>query len=230
MEATTLSPRTTGRVPLSVAALGLAGIYTALAWIAIYLTLHVIRDDLALCCSGAGDYAVGTAPGDAEWLMQAAFAIVGFGWMGIGIALRRAIHGVPGARALRTVLLVVGTGLVLAGVFPPSDAIHTVGLVAAWAGLGVFGIAAAVTFARLPSWRPLAAAQAILAFATLALGATAWIWESAAGDGFGWWERALMLIVMPGWLAHLGWTLQRAASRAPQPREDVVRHAPRTGS
>ncbi|WP_159449259.1 DUF998 domain-containing protein [Demequina sp. NBRC 110051] len=212
MEATTLSPRTTGRVPLSVAALGLAGMYTATIWVAVAIAMHVVRDDLDPCCSAIGDYVTG----DLEWLMQAGFAIVGFGWMGVGIALRRALHGIPGARVLRGMLLVVGTGLVFAGVFPIDDAMHTVGEVAAWAGLVAFGVAAAMTFARTPTWRRLATPQVILAVTVLALDVASMVWEAQVGDGFGWWDRALTVAAMPAWLAHLGWTLQRAASRPPQ--------------
>ncbi|WP_084128798.1 DUF998 domain-containing protein [Demequina sp. NBRC 110055] len=212
MEATTLSPRTTGRVPLSVAALGLAGMYTGTIWVAVVLTLHVVRDDLDPCCSAMGDYAAG----DLEWLMQAGFAIVGFGWMGVGIALRRALHGVAGARVLRTILLAVGTGLVFAGVFPVGDTMHTAGGVVAWAGLVAFGIAAALTFARTPTWHRLATAQVIFAVSVLSLGLAAMVWGAQVGEGFGWWERALAVLVMPCWLAHLGWTLNRAASKTPQ--------------
>ncbi len=212
MEATTLSPRTTGRVPLSVAALGLAGIYTATIWVAIAITMHMVRGDLDPCCSTTADYVTG----ELEWLMQAGFAIVGFGWIGVGIALRRALHGIAGARALRALLLVVGTGMVFAGVFPAGDPMHTVGEVAAWVGLVAFGVAAAMTFARTPTWRRMATAQIMLAFAVLAVGVAAMAWEEQAGDGFGWWDRALAILVMPGWLAHLGWTLNRAAGRPPQ--------------
>lgn len=208
----TTTPTST-RVPLSASALGLGAIYAAMYWLATTLAFHAIRPDLELCCSYISSY----GRGDYDWLMQAAFVVFGFGWMAAGISLRRALRGVRGAALLRTILLIVGFSLIVAGMWQidevgspggrsPENVIHTAGSLVAFAGLAVFGVVAAWVM-RGSRLSGLAVAHLLLGLMTAALVLTFWYWDDVVGDGSGYWQRALTMIVMPGWLMWLGWRL-----------------------
>ncbi|GIG53814.1 DUF998 domain-containing protein [Demequina activiva] len=214
----TPQPRLTGRTPLSAGALGFAAMMAAGFWVLVSLAFHWIRSDLDPCCSSVSNY----ARGDYEWLMQAAFVVFGFGWMAAGIAVARALHGVRGAALMRGALLVAGLGLLLSGMFRTDDlggtdgpsaehVVHTVGSLLAFGGLIVYGLVAASAMRRSPDWKSLAVPHLMLGLATLALVLTFSIWVETIGDGFGWWQRALTMVLMPAWLALLGWRLERTA-------------------
>ncbi|MFN3866982.1 MAG: DUF998 domain-containing protein [Demequina sp.] len=209
--------RATTRVPLSASALGLGAIYASLFWLLVTLAFHLIRSDLDPCCSRVGHY----GRGDYEWLMQAAFIVFGFGWMAASISLRRALRDSRGAALLRTLLMIVGAGLIVAGMWrsdefgatsdpTPEDVFHEAGSLVALSALVVFGIAAAIVL-RGTRLHGLAVAHLVLGLTTLALLVTLSVWPDAVGDGYGWWQRALTMVVMPGWLIWLGWQLVRAA-------------------
>ena len=213
-------PRLTGRTPLSAGALGFAAMMAAAFWVLVALAFHWIRSDLDRCCSYVSNY----ARGEYEWLMQSAFVVFGFGWMAAGIALGRALNGVRGGGFLRAMLLITGVGLLASGMFraddlpvvgDPSaeDVAHSLAGVLVFGGLIVFGFVAAWVMRRCPDWRPWALPHLLLAIGTLALFLTFSIWSETIGDGFGWWQRALTLVVMPAWLALLGWRLERTAQR-----------------
>lgn len=213
-------PRLTGRTPLSAGALGLSAMMAAGFWVMVSLAFHWIRPDLDPCCSYVSNY----ARGDYEWLMQAGFVVFGFGWMAAGIAVARALHGVRGAALMRGTLLVAGLGLLLSGMFRaddlgttdgPSaeDVVHTLGVFLAFGGLILYGLVAAAAMRRSPDWKPLALPHLLLGIATLALVLTFSSWAETIGDGFGWWQRGLTMLLMPAWLAWLGWSLERTARR-----------------
>ncbi|MDN4480190.1 DUF998 domain-containing protein [Demequina muriae] len=219
---TTTTPTRSTRVPLSASALGLGAIYAAMFWLAVTLAFHWIRPELDPCCSYVSNY----GRGDYEWLMQAAFVVFGFGWMAAGISLRRALRETRAAAVLRTLLFIVGFGLLVAGMWraddlgaagdpSPEDVFHTVGSLAAFGGLIVFGLLSAWLL-RGTRLSGLAVVQLVLGLVTLALFLTFSIMADAGADGFGWWQRALTMVVMPGWLMWLGWRLvltARAAAR-----------------
>ena len=207
------TPRTSQRVPLSASALGLGAMYAAMFWLLVALAFHAIRSDLEPCCSYISHY----GNGDYEWLMQAAFVVFGFGWMAAGISLRRAMRETRAGAVLRTLLLIVGFGLLVAGMWrtdefgftgdpTPEDVFHKVGGLVAFSALIVFGLLAAWLF-RGTRLQDLAVSHLVLALVTLGLLIAFTIAPTATADGYGWWQRALTLVVMPGWLIWLGWRL-----------------------
>ncbi|WP_084039197.1 DUF998 domain-containing protein [Demequina sp. NBRC 110053] len=211
-----------GDVPLAAGALGWAAMGAALYWVAVTVAFHWIRDDLAPCCAYVSNY----ARGESEWLMQSAFIVLAFGWMAIGIAFARTLRDVRGQHWLTAFAFVAGAGLLVAGIWRTDDlmapettegAVHTIGSLFAFAGPIAFGIAAAVVLRRTSTWRSLATPNLWFALVTLALFLTFTIWAETVGDGFGWWQRLVTMIVMPGWLAWLGWQF----ARVPQPRSGV---------
>ena len=210
-------------VPRSSSALGWAAVGAALYWFAVYVAFHWIRDDLDPCCAFGSNY----GRGELEWLMQSAFVVFGFGWMAAGIALHRAIRGARGAAWMLALPLVTGVGLIVSGIWraddlpvtgdPSSeDMVHTLGGVLTFAGLIAFGIAAWRVLRRSDRWRRLAAPHLWLGLATLVLFLTFSIWAETIGDGFGWWQRALTLVLMPAWLAWLGWQFASVPQRPSQ--------------
>ncbi|WP_084104736.1 DUF998 domain-containing protein [Demequina sp. NBRC 110056] len=210
-------------VPLAAGALGWAAMGAAAYWVVVAVAFHWIRDDLAPCCAYVSNY----ARGDSEWLMQSAFVVLGFGWMAIGIAFARTLKGVRGQHWLTAFAVTAGVGLLVAGLWRTDDLdaaesstegmVHTVGSLIAFAGPIAFGLTAAVVLRRTVRWRSLATPNLWLAVATLALLITYTTWATTIGDGFGWWQRLLVVLVMPGWLAWLGWQL----ARVPQSRTGV---------
>ncbi|WP_297083742.1 DUF998 domain-containing protein [uncultured Demequina sp.] len=211
--------RTTGRVPLSSGALGLAAVFAAGFWVGVVVAFHWIRSDLEPCCAFVSNY----ARGDLDWLMQAAFVVFGFGWMAVGIALHRALRGLRGAHLVLATLLVAGVGFVGSGVFRADDVgrvgapstenmMHTLAGILAFGGLIVFGIAAWFALRREPTLRPLALPHLALGLVTLVLLVTFTVWAETTGDGFGWWQRLLVMVVLPGWQAWLGMRLVKATA------------------
>jgi len=211
--------RTTGRVPLSSGALGLAGVFAAGFWLGVVVGFHWIRSDLEPCCAYVSNY----ARGDLEWLMQAAFVVFGFGWMAVGIALHRALRGLRGAHLVLATLLTAGIGFIASGVFRADEVgatgnpstenvLHTLGGLLAFGGLIVFGLVAWRAFGREPVLRPLALAHLALGVVTLVLLVTFTVWAETIGDGFGWWQRLLVMVVLPGWLGWLGMRLVKATA------------------
>ncbi len=209
-------PRTTTRVPLSATALGLDAIYAAVFWVLVVLAFHWIRPDLEPCCAYVSNY----GRGDYEWLMQAAFVVFGFGWMAAGIALRRAVRDARGAILMSVLPTITGAGLLIAGMWraddmgtagdpSPEDVFHSIGSTIAFGGVIVFGLAAAVVLRGTRLARH-AIPHLVLALVTLALLITFNVWADATGDGFGWPQRVLVMAVVPGWLAWLGWRLAAA--------------------
>ncbi|MFW2512359.1 DUF998 domain-containing protein [Demequina sp. SO4-13] len=207
-------PRRSKRVPLSSSFLGFGAIYAAIFWVLVVLAFHWIRPDLDPCCAYVSNY----GRGDYEWLMQAAFVVFGFGWMAAGISLSRALRESRAGGVLRILLLIVGFGLLVAGMWraddlgagdaSPEDVFHTAGSLAAFGGLIVFGLLAAWLL-RGTRLQGLAVPHLLLGLVTLALFLTFNL--MAESDGFGWWQRALTMVVMPGWLMWLSWRLVRTA-------------------
>ncbi|MFW7413893.1 DUF998 domain-containing protein [Demequina sp. SO4-18] len=222
----------------STRVLGVVAIVGAVVWIGTVAAFHLIRPDLA-----PGDaYISNYARGDWAWVMQAAFLINAAGWAAAGFGLRRVLAPASGATALAVLGALAATGMVLAGVFradplgttDPSleGLIHsrTAGLAfLCFIAIGFVGWWAA---RRADAWRDWAVPSLAFGFTTLVLFVTFNAWPAVAGGGFGWWQRLLAAVVIPGALAAVGWRLTRDAPQeefATQPHAHLpaeVRPAP----
>ncbi|MDN4480189.1 DUF998 domain-containing protein [Demequina muriae] len=191
----------------------------AVAWIGTVAAFHLIRPDLS-----PGDaYISNYARGDWAWVMQTAFLVNGAGWAAAGLGLRRALDGAPGATALAALAVLAATGMVMAGVFR-ADPLGTTsssleGLVhSRTAGLAflcfiALGFVGWWALRRADAWAGWELPSLAFGFVTLTLFVTFNAWPSVAGGGFGWWQRLLAAVVIPGALAAIGWRLTRPAHR-----------------
>ncbi|WP_062136408.1 DUF998 domain-containing protein [Demequina aestuarii] len=203
----------------STRALGLIAIVGAVVWMGTVAAFHLIRPDLS-----PGDaYISNYARGDWAWVMQTAFLVNGTGWAAAGIGLRRTLGSAPGAKALAVLAAVAALGMVLAGIFradplgtmSPSleGLVHsrTAGLAfLCFIALGFVGWWAART---ADAWAGWALPSLAFGFVTLTLFVTFNAWPAVAGSGFGWWQRLLAAVVIPGALAAIGGRLAHPAHR-----------------
>lgn len=206
----------------STRALGVMALTGALVWVLTIAAFHVIRPDL----DPANAYISNYARGEWAWAMRLAFLINGAGWIAAGLGLRRAL---PPSRArtwLTALAVTGGAAIMVAGVFradPLGSATHSLEAT-------IHGRAAAVAFITLTlagfaGWRALRTADARQAWAvpSLAYGviaATLLItyvaWPVVAEGGFGWWQRALAWVAIPGALTAAGALLIGAHRHAPR--------------
>ncbi|MFW2512358.1 DUF998 domain-containing protein [Demequina sp. SO4-13] len=231
------SSSTTSPSP-STRGLGVIAIVGAVAWIGTVAAFHLIRPDLS-----PGDaYISNYARGEWAWVMQAAFLINAAGWAAAGLGLRRVLAPAPGATALAVLGGVAALGMSLAGIFRADPLLTTdpslEGLIhSRTAGLAflcfiAIGFVGWWAARRSDAWGDWSLPSLAFGFTTLILFVTFNAWPAVAGGGFGWWQRLLAAVVIPGALASVGWRLTREASRkdvAPQPhsrRPAEVRPAP----
>ncbi|WP_430868304.1 DUF998 domain-containing protein [Demequina aurantiaca] len=207
-----VTPRPVGkrRLPIRTGTLGAIAIVGAVTWIGTVAAFHLIRPDLTPGSAYISNY----ARGDWAWVMRAAFFVNAAGWAAAGIGLRRDLPRSRGANALTTLSSVAALGLLVAGVFradPLGTQAHSLeGLIhgraagASFIALILFGFVGWAVFRRADAWE--AWARPSLAFGALALVLFVALvtWPAAVGDGFGWWQRALAAVLIPGWLWAIG--------------------------
>ena len=199
-------------------ALGLLALTGAAAWILTIAAFPAIRPDLH-----PGDaYISNYARGDGAWVMRLAFLINGAGWIAAGLGLRRALPRSRARVALTFLTVTGGAAIMVAGVFradPLGSATHSLEAT-------IHGRAAAVAFITLTlagfaAWRALRTADAWRTWAvpSLAYGVVAATllityvaWPVVADGGFGWWQRALAWVTIPGALTAAGVGLTRRQS------------------
>ena len=198
------------RLPVSTNALGVVAIVGAVVWIATVAAFHLIRSDLT-----PGDaYISNYARGDWAWVMRAAFLINAAGWAAAGIGIRRELSTLRGAATLTVLTSLAALGMFVAGIFR-ADPLHTqahsvegiihgraAGL--AFIALILFGFVGWAVVRRADAWAAWARPSLAFGVAALILFVAFNAWPHVVGDGFGWWQRALAAVLIPGWLWLIG--------------------------
>ena len=195
--------------PRLTRALGIVALTGAAVWVITIAAFHLIRPDL----EPGNAYISNYARGDWAWVMRLAFLVNAVGWAAAGEGLRRTVPGRAG-RWLAVLAWLGSLGLAVAGVFRAdplgSSMVSTEGWLHSRAADLAFIALIAVGFV---GWRAFRGADAWARWPhpSLAYGVTALVllaiflaWSATVGDGFGWWQRALAGVVIPGWLAALG--------------------------
>lgn len=181
-----------------------------MVWIATVAAFHAIRPDLA-----PGDnYISNYARGDWAWVIRVAFVINAAGWAAAGVGLRRTLAGNRGANWLEVLAGIAALGMLVAGVFRadlPGTTVHSVeGIIhsraagAAFIALILLGFVGWATFRRSDAWAGYALPSLVFGTLALVLFATFTSWPDLVGGGFGWWQRALAAVLIPGWLWAIG--------------------------
>jgi hypothetical protein len=190
--------------------LGAIAIIGAVTWIGTVAAFHLIRPDLAPGNAYISNY----ARGDWAWIMRAAFLVNAAGWAAAGIGLRRDLPQSLGANLLAALTSIAALGMLVAGIFRADPLgtqghslegiIHGRAAAAAFIALVLFGLVGGVVLRRADAWAKWSVSS--LAFGTLALVLliALTVWPAAVGDGFGWWQRALAAVLIPGWLWAIG--------------------------
>ncbi|WP_062211137.1 DUF998 domain-containing protein [Demequina oxidasica] len=221
------------RAPLSTSTLGAIAITGAAVWIATVAAFHLIRPDL----SPGNAYISNYARGDWAWVMRLAFLINAAGWAAAGFGLRRSLTGIRGATVLATLAGIAALGMLTAGLFradPLGTESHSIeGIVhsraagAAFIALILLGFVGWAAFRTADAWAGWAIPSLVFGSLAMALFATFTAWPMLVGDGFGWWQRTLAAVLIPGWLWALGTRLRRpAGSHAPMRRVQAGELAP----
>ncbi|WP_061962964.1 DUF998 domain-containing protein [Demequina aurantiaca] len=218
--------------PISTRTLGAIAITGAAVWIATVAAFHLIRPDLAPGNAYISNY----ARGDWAWVIRLAFLINAAGWAAAGIGLRRSLAGIRGATGLAALAGIAALGMFTAGVFradPLGTESHSIeGIVhsraagAAFIALILLGFVGWAVFRTADAWARWAIPSLVFGFLALILFATFTAWPMVVGDGFGWWQRALAAVLIPGWLWALGMRLRTpAGGRAKMQRAPAGKRA-----
>lgn len=202
---------------MSTRVLGFLAIIGAVVWIATVAAFHGIRPDL----NPGSAYISNYARGDWAWVIRAAFLINGVGWAAAGIGIYRSLDGSRGALVLAILAGLAGLGMFVAGVFradPLNTTSHSLeGIVHGRAAgltfiaLIIFGFVGWLVFRDADAWAGWSIPSLIFGALALVLFVAFMTWPHIVGDGFGWWQRALAAVLIPGWLWAIGIHLLRVA-------------------
>jgi len=204
--------------PTRTGTLGVIAIVGAGVWIGTVATFHVIRPDL----SPGNAYISNYARGDWAWVMRGAFVINAAGWAAAAIGVRRTLDTARGARLLVVFPAIAAFGMLVAGVFradPLGTDSHSLeGIIhgraagAAFIALILFGLVGWAVFRRTDAWAAWAVPSLAFGVLAMVLLVALTVWPTLVGDGFGWWQRALAAVLIPGWLGAIGMRLTARGS------------------
>lgn len=195
--------------------LGVIAIIGAAVWIAAVATFHAIRPDL----NPGNAYISNYARGDWAWVMRAAFLVNAAGWAAAGIGIYRSLDGSRGATVLAILAGLAAVGMFAAGVFRADNLgteshsleglIHSRSAGLAFIALIILGFVGWAVFRDADAWAGWSIPSLIFGALALVLFVAFNAWPHVVGDGFGWWQRGLAAVLIPGWLLAIGIHLTR---------------------
>lgn len=195
--------------------LGVVAIVGAVVWMATVTAFHLIRPDLAPGSAYISNY----ARGDWAWVIRIAFVVNAAGWAAAAIGFYRTLDGSRGGIALAILAGLALLGMFVAGIFRANNLgteshsiegiIHGRAAGVAFIAFIILGFVGWVVFRDAAKWSGWAVPSLIYGILALVLFAAFTLWPTIVGDGFGWWQRALAAVLIPGWLLAIGIHLTR---------------------